>query len=1063
MNTMIEWFARNHVAANLLMVGVIVAGLLAYPTIKQSVFPDFELDYVSVTVVYPGASPEDIEKSITIRVEEEIQEVDAIDELTSSANEGATNVLIELEDGADMGKILDEIESKVDSITTFPTEAEEPLVSEIAFSSPVLDVAVHGAVDERSLKRLGQQLRDDLANLPGVSKVELVGARPYEVAIEVSEAALQAFGLRFDDVVLAIRRSSLDLPGGSLRTDSGEILLRTDNQAYWGDEFSKIPLRVLEDGSRVTVGDVAKVVDGFEENIKITTFDGEPAVFVEVSRTGDQKALDIAAVTMAYVEQAQLSMPDGVSLTIWDNDAAYLDQRLNMMIWNAAGGFLLVVLLLSVFLRLRVAFWVAMGLPVSILGAIALMPVFGFSVNILTVFSFIMALGILVDDAIVTGENIHTHLQQDPRNPLEASIRGTHEVATPVTFGVLTTVAAFMPFMLIEGQARFLALGMGGVMCIALIFSLIESKLVLPSHLARAGTGKPPRTAISKRWAVFQERVAERLQDFIVNVYGPAVRACIEWRYLTLAVSVVVFAIAATSVSTGRVKQVMVPTMEADIMLATVKMPLGTPVSETRAAVAEMEASLEVLREQVDAEKLEDEEPFIEHVLTMVGTQIRMGPGAPPSATGQSHLAQMIVELTPSEERSVTTLELANRWRDLTAAIPGVEEMTFLGQFRNFGDPIEIELRGPDIDELESMAGDVSAALARYPGVKDIRDSHLLGKRELHVSVLPSAEALGLTVEDVARQMRQAFYGAEVQRIQRGRDEVKVMVRYPPDQRRALSDVASMRVRLPDGTAVPFSAVASAEISRGPASLLRRDRERRLSITADVDESLTNAVELGQEIESLVMPAIMADHPSVNWVFQGEQKERSESLRSIGRGFIIACFSIFILIAVPLRSYLQALVIMLTIPFGYVGAVLGHWLWDVELSFLSYIGIMACAGVVVNDSLVLVSFLNRMREEGHSARDAAALAGQRRFRAIMLTSVTTFAGLIPVLSSGSTQAQFVIPMAVSLGYGVIVATFFTLLLIPSAMIVVEDVKQGIVRLRDSLARRPLAILQPPQR
>jgi multidrug efflux pump subunit AcrB len=1063
MNTIIDWFARNHVAANLLMLGVIAAGLLAYPTIKQSVFPDFELDYVSVTMVYPGASPEDIEKSITIRVEEEIQDVDAIEELTSSANEGATNVLIELEDGADMGKILDEIESKVDAITTFPTEAEEPRVSEIAFSSPVLDVAIHGDVDERSLKRLGQELRDDIANLPGVSKVELVGARPYEVSIETSEAALQAFGLRFDDVVFAVRRSSLDLPGGSLRTDSGEILLRTDNQAYWGNEFSSIPLRVLEDGSRVTVGDVARVVDGFQENVKITTFDGEPAVFVEVSRTGDQKALEIADVVMAYVEKAQASMPEGVSLTIWDNDAAYLDQRLNMMIWNAAGGFLLVVLLLSVFLRLRVAFWVAMGLPVSVLGAIALMPAFGFSMNILTVFSFIMALGILVDDAIVTGENIHTHLQRDPRNPLEASIRGTHEVATPVTFGVLTTVAAFTPFMLIEGQARFLALGMGGVMCIALIFSLIESKLVLPSHLARAGTGKPPRTEISRRWAMFQSRVEDGLRDFITNVYGPTVRACIEWRYLTLAVSLAVFALAATMVNTGRVKQVMVPTMEADIILASVKMPLGTPVATTRAAVTEMEASLEALRREVDAETPDDEAPMIEHVLSMVGSQIRMGPGAPPSAMGQSHLAQMIVELTPSEERSLSTVDLANRWRDLTPPIPGVEELVFLGQFRNFGDPIEIELRGSDIDELEAMAAQVSAALARYPGVKDIRDSHLLGKQELHVSVLPSAEALGLTVEDIARQVRQAFYGAEVQRIQRGRDEVKVMVRYPPEERRALSDVASMRIRLPDGTAVPFSAVASADISRGPASLLRRDRERRLSITADVDESIANAAELGEAIETDLMPPIMVDHPGVDWVFQGEQKERVKSLRSIERGFVIACFSIFILIAVPLRSYLQALVIMLTIPFGYVGAVLGHWIWNVELSFLSYIGIMACAGVVVNDSLVLVSFLNRMREDGASAHEAAALAGQRRFRAIMLTSVTTFAGLIPVLASGSTQAQFVIPMAVSLGYGVLVATAFTLLMIPAAMMAVEDLKRGLARLREGLGRRPLAILQAPRR
>ena len=502
--------------------------------------------------------------------------------------------MIEVEDGVDIGKMLDEIESRVDAIDTFPEEAEEPVVSEFGFSSPVLKLAIHGEIDERALKQLGQQIRDDIAALPGVSKVTLVGDRPFEVSIEVSEPALQAYGLRFDDVVAAVRAFSLDLPGGSLRTDSGEILLRTDNQAYRGGEFAAIPLRVETDGSQITIGDVATVRDAFEENVKRTRFDGQPAVYIDVSRTGDQKALDIQRAVKDYIASDALAVPEGIQVTVWDDDAKYLGDRLGMMFWNAIGGFLLVILLLSALLKLRVAFWVAMGLPVSILGAIALMPILDIDINILTVFSFIMALGILVDDAIVTGENIHTHIERDPENPLEASIRGTQEVATPVIFGVLTTVAAFAPFMLVEGQARFLAVGMGGVMCVALLFSLVESKLVLPSHLARsADRGRPPRFWFSRGWQRLQRRVSSALDRFIETRYRPAVAACVEWRYLTVAVSFAIFLVAGAIVESGRVKQVMSPTMESDTARVSLKMPLGTPFEETAAAIDRIEASLD--------------------------------------------------------------------------------------------------------------------------------------------------------------------------------------------------------------------------------------------------------------------------------------------------------------------------------------------------------------------------------------------------------------------------------------------------------------------------------------
>jgi multidrug efflux pump subunit AcrB len=1058
MNRAIAWFAENHVAANLLMAAILIGGVMTAPTIKQTIMPDFEFNYVSVTVVYPGASPEEIEKSVTIRIEEALEGVEGIEEITSSANEGATNLIIELADGSELSKALDEIESRIDGIVTFPEEIEEPIVNELQMRRGVMDIAIHGSLDEKSLKALGQRTRNEIARLPGVSQVDLTATRPFEISIEVSEGALQSYGLRFDDVVAAIRRTSIDMPGGVVRTDAGEILLRTDNQAYRRSEFEAIPLLAREDGTRVTVGQVATVIDGFEENVKTTTFDGEPAAFVQVYRVGEQQALDVAAKVKAYLVGARLRLPAGARMTIWNDDSKYLGDRIDMMLGNAQMGFFLVMLLLALFLKFRVAFWVAMGLPVAVAGALMVMPWVGIDINVLTVFAFIMALGILVDDAIVTGENIFTHQLATPEDPLGAAIRGTQEVATPVVFGVLTTIAAFAPFALIDGDAKFMAVPMGGVMCVALLFSIIESKLVLPSHLARgSGVGQAPRFGFAKKWARLQGRINSGLESFLENWYRPAVDRAIEWRYLTIALSIAVFCVALGLVAGGRVKSVMMPTAEADNVYARVTMPLGTPVRETEDAIVRMSAALDELRVELAERERPDEPPIVSHVLTMVGSHRRSGPTDRPGDIGQPHLGQISLELSPAEVRNINASEIANRWRELTGSIPGAEELVFIGKLMHFGDPIAVELRGEDTDQLKAAAIMLTDALARFPGVSDIRDSHRDGKQELQIEVRPEAEALGLSVQDVGRQVRQAFYGAEAQRIQRGRDEVKVMVRYPAAERRSLRDVENLRIRLPDGTAVPFPSVAKAEIGRGAASLMRIDRERRVLVTADLDDDVANAAEISDVIREQLMPGILARFPDVDWGFQGEQKERGQAMGSLRTAALVALMSIFILIAVPLRSYLQAIVIMLTIPFGYVGAVFGHWIFDFQMSFLSMVGIMACAGVVVNDSLVLVTFMNRLRDAGHSVREAAVLAGGRRFRPIMLTSATTFVGLVPVMMESSTQAQFVIPMAISLAWGVLVATAFTLFLIPAAMLVVEDVKhlwqRGLRRVID-LAGEP---------
>ena len=1035
MNGIIAWFVRNHVAANLLMIGIVLAGLGSIPSIKQTIWPDFEINYISATVVYPGASPSDVEKAVTLRLEEEIQDVESIEEIRATANEGATNLTIELDDEADLGRALTEIGTRIDGIDTLPEEAEQPIVSELAFSYEVLSVAVHGEVDERTLARIGQDVRDGLAALPGVSKVRIAGVRPYEISIEVSEAALQRYGLRFDDVARAVRRSSIDLPGGSVKTDAGEILLRTEGQVYRGEEFARIPLVTRADGSRVVVGDVGTVIDGFEEGDKFSRFDGDPAVMIEVFRVGNQQVTEISREVHAYLERTQSNIPEGVDLTVWDDDSQYLSDRLAMMTGNAVYGFLLVVVLLALFLKLRAAFWVALGVPVSVCGALALMPFLDLDINLLTAFSFIMALGILVDDAIVTGENIYTHQERDPSDLVGGAIRGTQEVATPVIFGVLTTIAAFAPFTLIDGHIRFMAIGVSGVMMVALGFSLVESKLVLPSHLAYgSGVGRPARTRLSEAWARFQAAISRGLNRFVERVYAPAVRRCIEWRYVTAAGSGVIFVVCLSLLGSGHIQTSMMPTMTADSVWAKLTMPLGTPVAETQSAIARLEAAAAALGSELDANRRDDEPPVMKHTLSMVGEHSGGGPSGGRLGAGRSHLGQVSVELSPSEVRSASSPDIANRWRERVGAVPGAEELTFAG------DPIVVELRGDDVSVLEAASAAVGEALTYYPGVFDIRDSSQEGKQELQLSILPGAEALGLSLEDVGRQVRQAFYGAEVQRIQRGRDEVKVMVRYPASERSSLADVENMRIRLGDGTAVPFRSVASAEMSRGPSSIVRKDRYRTVTVSANVDGD-TNANEIVAQLEGDALPAILTQYPGVTYVMEGEQKEQGKALAGFRTAFIVALLTIYALLAIPLRSYLQPLFIMTVIPFGYVGAVVGHLLTGNGMSMFSFIGVLAAAGVVVNDSLVLVTFLNRMREAGTPLEEAAERAGQIRFRAIMLTSLTTFAGLTPIMLDGTTQAQFVIPMAISLSFGVLIASVFTLFLVPSVILIAEDLKR----------------------
>jgi multidrug efflux pump subunit AcrB len=1046
----IAWFAENHVAANLLMILLIAGGLASLPTIQQKSFPDIDIDVVSIGVAYLGAAPEEVEQGVCVRIEEEVAPIQGVERVTSTATEGACGVTAEIISGFDVDRVLADIKNAVDGIRTFPVETEEPIVSHFELSRNALQIAIWGDASERALKLQAERVRDDISRLPGVTQVDLASARPYEIAIEVSESALRRHALTFDQVARAVRQGSLDRPGGSIKASSGEILLRTVGQAYTADEFERIVVLTRDDGTRLLLGDVATVRDGFSEDEVSARFDGRPAMLIKVSRVGDQKVLDLVETVKAYIAGAAASLPEGLHLTVWRDGAQMLRDRLDILLRNGRSGFILVFIVLALFLRLRLAGWVSIGVPISFLGALWLFPMFGISIDVISAFAFIMVLGLLVDDAIVVGENVHSH-QERAEEPLSASIRGTQEVSVPVIFGVLTTVAAFIPMMMSPGPFGqvFGTIGLVVIMC--LLISVVESQLVLPAHLGHMKVGsreREPRTgSISTRWHRVQSALSTSLQRLARNVYRPYLERALEWRYATLAAGIAVLMIAVSVVATGRMHFSFFPPVGSDYVSARLALPQGTPIETTARAIAEIEAAAGRLQRDLDAE-FGDSPSIIEHVLVSIGEQPSASGRGPPGTnegTGiSSHLGEVSIELLSGDERRISADAIAQRWRELTPPIADVEELTFAAALFHVGDPIDVQLQAPDVEVLTAASDALKARLAEYPGTRDISDSFREGKREIVLSILPAAETLGLTLDDLARQVRQAFYGEEAQRIQRGRDDIRVMVRYPREERRSLADLDELRIRTPEGGEVPFYRVAHAELGRGYASIKRADRQRVINVTADVDLSRGNANEILADLQRTFLPQLMADHPGLSYSLEGEQREQRETLAALVRNYAFALVLIYALLAVPLRSYGQPLIIMAVIPFGLVGAVAGHLLMGMHLSMMSVFGVVALSGVVVNSSLVLVHYVNRRREEGAPLEQAVRDAGVSRFRPIVLTSLTTFAGLTPLLTERSVTAQFLIPMATSLAFGVIFATLISLFLVPSAYLILEDLK-GLLR------------------
>ena len=1032
----IAWMAGHSVAANLIMLACLVGGLISLLRIKQEVFPDADVKMVQVRVAYPGAGPEEVESGIVLAVEEAVRAIEGVKEISSTVAEGSGTTTIELLIGADEQEVAREVQSEIDRITTFPEDAEEPQITVTAQRREVIEVVLFGDVPLTSLHRLAEDVRDHFLQDPGISQVTIEGLPPLEIAIEVPQENLRRYGVTLDEIAERLRAAALDVPGGGVKTDAGEILVRLKERRDHGREFAKVPVITTPEGTQLRLEDIATIRDGFADAERLTLLNGKPAVTLEVFRIGDETPIGVAEAARARVESFRPRLPDGVEIRVMNDRSDYYRQRVELLLKNGAMGLALVLVLLGIFLEARVAFWVMMGIPISFVGAFLFLPMLGVTINMISLFAFIIALGIVVDDAIVVGENIH-HYRGEGMSPLDASIRGAREVAMPVTFAILTNIVCFLPIALAPGRTGNIFMFIPIVVSVTFLISLVEGLFVLPAHLAHGGRKK--RRPLTQWLHDRQRRFRERFKSWVRTRYLPFLAFSVRHRYVTIAASFALLAVCLAWPLSGRMGFSLFPTIESDYAQASVVMPYGTPLAATRRVIDELLEGADRVMAEIDRPELFDA------VVADIGQ-------------GGTHTARVRLMLGAPELRReiMSTEEITNRWRDAVGEIAGVEGLRFqadAGGPGGGGADLTLEVSHGDIETLEAASRDAAEALATYPSVSDVDDGYQLGKRQLELTVKPEGRSAGLTSREVARQVRSALHGAEVLRQQRARNEIKVMVRLAEVERTSQQSIDELMIRTPAGTHVPLREIATISSGRAFTTINRREGRRVVQVTG----SVTPRGRAGEVIDDLrveVLPGLRQRYPGLQASFEGRRAEMAESLASLRTTFTLAMLAVYALLAIPFRSYVQPLIVMVGIPFGVVGAILGHLVMGFGLSLPSLFGIIALSGVVVNDSLVLVDFANRRRrEDGASPLDAILAAGVQRFRPILLTTLTTFGGLAPMIFETSRQARFLIPMALSLGFGILFATFITLLLVPSLYVLIEDVRFAW--------RRSLRFLFPP--
>ena len=1031
----VAWMAANPVAANLLMGILLVVGAWQGCQTKQEIFPEFTMPIVVVSVVYPGASPAEVEQGVILAAEEGVREIEGVKRLSSTAAEGHARIIIEFENDADPDRGLNDVKSAIDRITSFPEDAERPVVSLAVNRREVVSLVFYGDADEKTLIAYAEKARDDLLKSADVTLVALFGVRPKEISVDVPQEKLRRYGLTLDQVAEAIRRTSVEVPAGGVKTAKGEVLVRTAERRLRGDEFADIVVLSRPDGTEVTLDEIATIRDEFRETEQEAFYNGKPAVMVRAYRIGEQTPEKVAAEVHAYVKQVEGTLPPNVHVAVWADFSEFLQQRFALLFKNAWMGLVLVVFVLGLFLEFRLAFWVMLGIPISFIGSLVFLPQMDASINMISLFAFIVTLGLVVDDAIVVGEAIHRNRAMGMKR-LDAAIAGAREVAWPVSIAIMTTVVAFAPMLFVSGPAgKFFRL-VPIVVIAVLIISWIESLWILPAHLAHSRGAS--RSGVLGWLHQKQQRFSQWFERMIETVYVPFLRRCVKLRYATLAFCVGTFLFVLAPVAGNYVKQVFLPDIEQDLILADVRLPFGASVEDTKAVTKHLVESARYVLEQNGGEA-----ELSRGIFHQVGNNgsLQGGDGPPGGLDPGSHKAEVAVFLVPEGERKLRMSQFSSQWRERIGEVPGVESITFnytTGPSQGRG--IQIELSHDDMPVLEQVATELAAELSTYAGVVDVDPGFSPGKEQLDFTVTPQASALGVTPAFLAQQVRGAFYGVEALRQQRGRDEVRVYVRLPRDERASEYDIESFTVFTPAGGEIPLSEAADVERGRSYTDIKRRDGRRTITVEANVDQATGNATDVVNSLKQTIMPSLAAGHNGLSYDFAGQQRDQEQMKKDLGVGFLLSLVGIYALLALAFRSYLQPFIVMSVIPFGIIGAILGHMVLGYSLSMMSMMGVVALSGVVVNDSLILVDAVNRYRRDGVPLFDAIIMGGARRFRPILLTSLTTFFGLMPLLLETSVQARFMIPMAISLGVGVMFATVIMLVLVPAIYRIVADIQ-----------------------
>ncbi|MGE9270495.1 MAG: efflux RND transporter permease subunit, partial [Verrucomicrobiales bacterium] len=1021
---MIRWFARNDIAANFLMLGVLLVGIWSYKErVPLEVQPAFIKNEIRVNVEYRGGSPEDVERAVVIPVELALEGLAGVKNIESEARSGSGEIEINVNDSVDPRDLLEEVRQRVDQISTFPSETEPPkvYVPDTSKWFDVIKIAVTGEMEEPDLVRAARRIRDDLLEMPGISQAAIQGETRQEIGIEANLQRLRDYDLSFSDLADAIRRSSVDLPAGRIQTDEGTLVIRSKGQAYTREDFGEIVV-ANRNGSDIKVSEVAHINDGYEEDRKLIRFNGEPALLIEVLRLNDENALDIAEKVKNYVATQRERFPEGIHLYVWDDSSIELKGRLGTLLSSMLQGGLLVILVLGLFLRPSLAFWVVLGIPVAFAGGITLLPNMGLTLNSMSVFGFIIVIGLVVDDAIVTAEHAFSKLREGDA-PLDAAVNGAKEVAVPVTFGALTTIVAFLPLMTFDGFYGNYTKQIPPVVAAVLIFSLIETKLVLPSHLKHIQVRRKNLNWFGRT----QKAIADSLETFVERIYAPSLTFATMHRYTTLSVFIAIAMGSFGLVKSGRLGFVNMPSIDRNRIVASLKMPRDTPIEVTHEKVLFIESKVEQLKHEfVDPGT---GETLIEDVLTSTGGWS----GRPSINPREGFVVISIVDPGMRSEPGPDNATIAKRWTELVGEVPGVQSLWISGDkgggFKGDNDleSIEIELRGPTSDLKDDLTDLIIEELESYEGITSAWSNTGRTQPEIHLSLKPEGQLLGLSQQELGRQVRSAFFGEQAQRVQRGRDDIRVMIRLPLEQRQSLNTLKELRIRTPDGGQAPLHSVATVSMETARSGISRIDGAQVTTIAAKPIDDTINVIRISKDITPRI-DALLNEHPDYSWRYDGYIREHEETGHKIWIAGAALFFALYTLLAIPFRSLTQPFVVLLAVPFGVIGALAGHLILDLTPSYLSVFGMLALAGVVVNDSLVMVDFANQNRRKGLDRTTAVIRSGTKRFRPILLTSLTTFVGLLPLMLDPSLQAQFLIPMAVSLGFGILFATFITLYL-----------------------------------